>query len=131
MRRAPSASWISRGKPVPIVAASMHNVAMKNRHPGTQGNERHVEMRVGVRELKDSLSSYLRRARAGDHIVVTDRGQPVARLVPPDLPAPLIEMIREGRLIPPRQRTTRLPRPVLPYKPGSRLLSDIVIEQRK
>lgn len=88
-------------------------------------------MRVGVRELKNSLSAYLRRARAGEHIVVTDRGEAVARLVPPDLPPGLIALIREGRLIPPRRRLTTPFRPVLPYEPGSRLLSDIVIEQRK
>lgn len=87
-------------------------------------------MRVGVRELKNSLSAYLRRARAGEHIVVTDRGATVARLVPPDLPPHLIAMIREGRLIPPR-RPLRLPKPVIPYEPGSKLLSDAVIEQRR
>lgn len=88
------------------------------------------EVRVGVRELKNSLSAYLRRARAGEHIVVTDRGVTVARLVPPDLPPHLIEMIRQGRLIPPR-RPMRLPKPVIPYEPGSKLLSDLVIELRK
>ncbi|MDQ3401080.1 MAG: type II toxin-antitoxin system prevent-host-death family antitoxin [Chloroflexota bacterium] len=88
------------------------------------------EVRVGVRELKNSLSAYLRRARAGEHILVTDRGEAVARLVPPDLPPHLISLIRQGRLIPPR-RPMRLPRPVLPYEPGSKLLSDAVIDQRK
>lgn len=88
-------------------------------------------MRVGVRELKNSLSAYLKRARAGEHILVTDRGEAVARLVPPDLPPHLIEMIRQGRLIPPRRRMTSAFRPVLPYEPGSKLLSDLVIEQRK
>lgn len=88
-------------------------------------------MRVGVRELKNSLSAYLRRARAGEHIVVTDRGVTVARLVPPDLPPHLIAMIREGRLIPPRRRMTLPFRAVIPYEPGSKLLSDAVIEQRR
>ncbi len=88
-------------------------------------------MRVGVRELKNSLSAYLRRARAGEHIVVTDRGVTVARLVPPDLPPHLIEMIRQGRLTPPRRRLPTPFRPVLPYEPGSPLLSDLVIEMRK
>jgi antitoxin (DNA-binding transcriptional repressor) of toxin-antitoxin stability system len=37
---------------------------------------------VGVRELKNSLSRYLRLARAGSSIVVLDRGQPVALLSP-------------------------------------------------
>ena len=38
---------------------------------------------VGIRELKNRLSYYVRRARAGQEIRVTDRGEPVAELVPP------------------------------------------------
>ena len=36
--------------------------------------------RVGVRALKDHLSEYLRRVGAGERIVVTDRGEPLAAL---------------------------------------------------
>ena len=39
---------------------------------------------VGVKSLKDHLSAYLRRARAGERIVVTDRGAAVAVLGPLD-----------------------------------------------
>lgn len=39
-------------------------------------------MDVAVRELKAQLSAYLRRAAAGEHITVTDRGRPVAVLGP-------------------------------------------------
>jgi prevent-host-death family protein len=35
---------------------------------------------VGARELKTRLGAYLRRAREGQRIVVTDRGIPVAEL---------------------------------------------------
>ena len=38
--------------------------------------------KVGVAELKAELSAYLKRAKAGEEIVVTDRGTPVAMLVP-------------------------------------------------
>ncbi len=37
-----------------------------------------------MRELKAKLSDYLGRAAAGETVVVTDRGRPVARLVPFD-----------------------------------------------
>lgn len=40
--------------------------------------------RVGVRNLKNHLSEYLARSRRGEVIEVTDRGVPVARLVPVD-----------------------------------------------
>lgn len=38
------------------------------------------ESEVGVRELHDRLSEYLKRVEAGGEIVVTRRGRPVARL---------------------------------------------------
>lgn len=37
---------------------------------------------VGVKELKARLSQYLRAVRAGEALVVTDRGEPVAELRP-------------------------------------------------
>jgi len=37
---------------------------------------------VGVRELKNSLSRYLKRVQKGEEIVVTERGRSVARIVP-------------------------------------------------
>lgn len=39
---------------------------------------------VGVRELKNRLSEFLRRAADGERITVTDRGRPVAVLAPPE-----------------------------------------------
>ena len=39
-----------------------------------------TENRVSIGRLKARLSEYLRRARAGETVVVTDRGRPVARL---------------------------------------------------
>jgi prevent-host-death family protein len=38
--------------------------------------------RVGVRELRQNLSVYLRRVRRGETLEVTERGQPVAVLRP-------------------------------------------------
>ena len=38
-------------------------------------------MKVSVRELKNRISEYLRRAGAGERIVVTSHGKPVATLV--------------------------------------------------
>ncbi|MGI8778932.1 MAG: type II toxin-antitoxin system Phd/YefM family antitoxin [Solirubrobacteraceae bacterium] len=37
---------------------------------------------VGVRELRQNLSKYLDRIKAGESLTVTERGQEVARLVP-------------------------------------------------
>ena len=38
------------------------------------------ELEVGVRELKNNLSRYLERVGDGVEVIVTDRGQPIARL---------------------------------------------------
>ncbi len=37
---------------------------------------------VGVRELRDHLSNYLRRVREGELLVITDRGKPIGELSP-------------------------------------------------
>ena len=54
---------------------------------------------VGVRELKNRLSEFLRRVAEGERITVTDRGRPVAVVAPPE-PSPDDEgiraMVREG-----------------------------------
>jgi prevent-host-death family protein len=54
--------------------------------------------RVGVRELRQDLSRYLRRVRAGERFVVTERGHPLAVLAPwSDGTNPLDQLIAEGR----------------------------------
>lgn len=42
----------------------------------------HMSERVGVRELRQNLSRYLDKVKAGDSLVVTERGNEVARLIP-------------------------------------------------
>ena len=45
---------------------------------------------VGIRDLKNNLSHYVRQVMAGTRITVTDRGRVVAELIPPrPLGAPL------------------------------------------
>lgn len=39
-------------------------------------------MIVGVAELKARLSEYLGRVRAGEEVIVSDRGRPFAKVVP-------------------------------------------------
>jgi prevent-host-death family protein len=38
--------------------------------------------RVGIRELRQDLSRYLRRVRAGERLIVTERGRPLAVVSP-------------------------------------------------
>lgn len=62
---------------------------------------------VGIRELKNRLSEYLRRVRAGETILVTDRGEVVAEIRSPgagarrvDLPPGLADLVRQGVAVP-------------------------------
>jgi prevent-host-death family protein len=58
----------------------------------------HME-RIGVRELRQNASRYLRRVAEGESIEITDRGRPVAVLVTAQL-AGLDRLIAEGRVRP-------------------------------
>ena len=42
---------------------------------------------AGIREARQNLSALIEEVRKGQEITITDRGRPVARLVPPRLPA--------------------------------------------
>ena len=53
-----------------------------------------------VSKLKASLSAYLRQVKAGEEVLVTERGRPIAKLAPAvgseTLPEHLIEMEKQG-----------------------------------
>jgi len=62
-------------------------------------------MTVGIRELKDNLSHYVRRVEAGERVTVTANGRVVAELVPPRAgtrarPVPRFEaLVNEGIVV--------------------------------
>lgn len=67
---------------------------------------------VGIRELRQHLSRYTARTRQGESFDVTDRGEPVGRLVPPASDAPwLDDLVAAGRIQPARTRSVGFPRP--------------------
>jgi len=56
---------------------------------------------VTVAKLKATLSEYLARVKAGEEVIVTERGKPIARIVPlardqAAVPAHLLELARAG-----------------------------------
>lgn len=66
---------------------------------------------VGVAQLRQNLSAYLRRVSNGERFVVTDRNRPVAELGPAPSTGPdLDRLIAEGRVS--RPRRARLPEPL-------------------
>lgn len=58
--------------------------------------------KTGIKELKASLSETLARVKEGDEILITERGQPIARIVPVLSEEEAIqEMVRKGIVRPP------------------------------
>lgn len=87
-------------------------------------------MDVAVSTLRAQLADWIERVRAGEEVVVTDRGTPVVRLVPVHT-APLLERLtQQGVLSRPRTASrpnaSRAPRV---HARGS--VSDLVTEQRR
>jgi prevent-host-death family protein len=60
---------------------------------------------VGIGELRQNLSRYLRRVEQGERLIVTDRNRPVAELGPPAAAGGALDrLIAEGRVSPPMRR---------------------------
>ena len=56
-------------------------------------------IKVGIKELKAKLSEYVERARGGEMVEVTDRGEPVAELVPlSPTKRRLLQLVEAGEL---------------------------------
>jgi prevent-host-death family protein len=65
---------------------------------------------VGIRALKQNAAAVVARAAAGETITITDRGRPVAQLMP--LPrSRLARMIEAGQVRPARRRLADLDPP--------------------
>ncbi len=72
----------------------------------------YMKSTVGIAELRQNLSRYLRRVERGERLLVTDRNRPVAELGPPTTAAgaELNRLIAEGRVSRPPRRG--LPEPL-------------------
>jgi prevent-host-death family protein len=66
---------------------------------------------VGVAQLRQNLSKYLRLVERGERLVVTERNRPVAELGPPPTTGEALDrLIAEGRVSRPTRRG--LPEPL-------------------
>lgn len=86
--------------------------------------------KIGVRELRQNASRYLRRVEAGETIEVTDRGRPVARLVPVGKGSTWDRLVAEGRVSEAKASMDDLP-PPLPAVKGQPTLSEILERMRE
>jgi prevent-host-death family protein len=89
--------------------------------------------RIALRELRNQASRVVRRARAGERLIITVDGVPAAEIGPVSSPgrvASLEELIAVGAVAAPRERTAPPPpRPML--APSGRSSSDILAELRE
>ena len=84
--------------------------------------------RVGVRELRQNLSIYLDRVKAGETLEVTEHGHPVATLAPwtPQRLSIIDRLIAEGKATPATSDHRTLPYPPsIPGRPLSEILQDM------
>ena len=87
--------------------------------------------RVGIKELKNKFSHYIGQVKKGEHITVTERGRPIAVIVPMEggeVTEKLMSLVRGGFAFWKGGKPTGSAHPV-PLR--GKLLSDIVLEGRR
>jgi antitoxin (DNA-binding transcriptional repressor) of toxin-antitoxin stability system len=85
---------------------------------------------VGVRELRQNLSRYLRRVLAGEHFEVTERHLPVAILAPlPGRGTVLDRLAAANRVV--KARVDLLALGLPPDRPHEETISEALAEQRR
>ncbi|MEW6287468.1 MAG: type II toxin-antitoxin system prevent-host-death family antitoxin [Chloroflexota bacterium] len=89
------------------------------------------ELRVGTRELKNKLSEYLRRVKKGQTIIVTERGNVVAQISPPQqtIEERLWAMVEAGLA----DWNGEKPKPHKPkiINKSGKMMSDLIMEDRR
>ncbi len=84
---------------------------------------------VGIRELKQNASAVVARAAAGETVTITDRGKPVAQIMPLST-SRLDQLIVAGLATPARGDIRGLPAPQ-PHPDGPTVLSDALMAERE
>lgn len=88
-------------------------------------------MPVGIRELKNKLSSYLEKVKQGEQLAVTERGKIIAYILPSEKSPgyeELIQLVREDRA------SWKGGKPAGSAKPAAakgKPVSQIVVEERR
>ena len=94
--------------------------------------------RVPISDLKARLSEYLAGVRAGEEIIVTDRGRPVARIAPvrsePGIDGRIDRLVRTGQITPPSDPGAAIDPADIdamrPSAPGAAVV-DALLEERR
>ena len=70
--------------------------------------------RVGIRELRQRASQFLRRVQAGETFEVTDRGRPIALITPLPADNPYEALVASGDITPAAAVPGEMPDPLEP-----------------
>ncbi|RJR32473.1 MAG: type II toxin-antitoxin system prevent-host-death family antitoxin [Desulfobacteraceae bacterium] len=89
---------------------------------------------AGIKEVKNNLSKFIERVKAGEEVLITERGKPVARIVKEQegdksIRAALGPLVQRGLVSLPSRSLLRncIPAVEAPGKP----VAEIVIEDRR
>lgn len=90
---------------------------------------------VGIRELKNRLTQYLRRTKQGEEVIITERGKPIALIQPiqsaehpVSLEARLAKLAAQGFVTLPTQKPLKRVRLA---KVSGRPISKTILEDRR
>ena len=90
-----------------------------------------MQTKAGIKELKARLSAYLRQVKAGETIIITDRGKPIGRIVPMTQPVDtVIESLQQAGLIAWSGKKLSPLAPVAPTQ-GDRTVAELLLEDRE
>lgn len=89
------------------------------------------QLTVGIRELKEQLSSYIRQVEAGATVTITVHGKPVGRIVPlrQSLETRMQEALQAGLVAWSGRKLA--PRAPVARTRGSRTVADLLLEDRE
>jgi prevent-host-death family protein len=82
--------------------------------------------RVGLRELNQHPSRVIDLVKHGETVEITERGRPVARVVPLTAGSDLLDkLVREGRVVAPTKKRGPFPMPPVSGDPNWSAAADI------
>ena len=99
--------------------------------PRKNYNEVHPQNRIGVREIRQDASTILSRVEEGEEFIITNRGVPIARLIPIEIDDEqfIEEMIAHGEILEADGNLWDLPLPT--HKIKGKSATQQLIEERE
>jgi len=91
-------------------------------------------IRAGIKETKNNLSRYLEHVKAGEEVIITDRGRPVARIVKEgqtkrSIRASLAPLVERGLVALPSRKLDK--EGIAPVHAPGKPVATMVIEDRR